>query len=95
MRAFTAKQTSRTGLVATEKLQRREVRSNFYKKVEASDTSLASTWSQWPDLNRRPADYESAALPAVLHWHKKRVTRFYFIFVPPLLLSKRYSAGNG
>ena len=21
-------------------------------------------WSYWPDLNRRPADYESAALPA-------------------------------
>jgi hypothetical protein len=20
-------------------------------------------WSRWPDLNRRPADYESAALP--------------------------------
>ena len=20
-------------------------------------------WSYWPDLNRRPADYESAALP--------------------------------
>src|SRR5262249_54414543 len=23
-------------------------------------------WSRWPDLNRRPADYESAALPAEL-----------------------------
>ena len=24
-------------------------------------------WSWWPDLNRRPADYESAALPTELH----------------------------
>ena len=23
----------------------------------------AFIWSYWPDLNRRPADYESAALP--------------------------------
>ena len=27
---------------------------------------LAPTWSCWPDLNRRPADYESAALPTEL-----------------------------
>ena len=25
-------------------------------------------WSQWPDLNRRPAVYETAALPTELHW---------------------------
>jgi hypothetical protein len=40
------------------------------------------TWSWWPDLNRRPADYESAALPTEPHqhnnnsildfWHKSR-----------------------
>ena len=24
-------------------------------------------WSWWPDLNRRPADYESAALPTEPH----------------------------
>ena len=26
--------------------------------------SKAGDWSYWPDSNRRPADYESAALPA-------------------------------
>ena len=26
-------------------------------------------WSWWPDLNRRPTDYESVALPAELHQH--------------------------
>ena len=42
----------------------------------------AFIWSYWPDLNRRPADYESAALPTEPHqhnnnsildfWHKSR-----------------------
>ena len=27
----------------------------------------AFIWSYWPDLNRRPADYESAALPTEPH----------------------------
>ena len=39
-------------------------------------------WSWWTDLNPRPADYKSAALPTELHqrfslFHK----RFYFVFV--------------
>jgi hypothetical protein len=29
---------------------------------------LLNTWSHPPELNRRPADYESAALPAELGW---------------------------
>ena len=29
-----------------------------------------SLWSWWTDLNPRPADYKSAALPAELHQHK-------------------------
>ena len=29
-------------------------------------------WSQRSDLNRRPADYESAALPAELRWRPRR-----------------------
>ncbi len=28
-------------------------------------------WSWWPDLNRRPADYESAALPTEPHQHQR------------------------
>ena len=28
--------------------------------------------SHWRDLNPRPADYESAALPAELQWHVSR-----------------------
>ena len=28
---------------------------------------MGAVWSWWPDSNRRPADYESAALPAELH----------------------------
>ena len=44
--------------------------------------TLRGLWSWWPDLNRRPADYESAALPTEPHqhnnnsildfWHKSR-----------------------
>ena len=29
-------------------------------------------WSRWADLNRRPTDYESVALPAELHRHSSR-----------------------
>jgi hypothetical protein len=32
----------------------------------AAQATGARMWSRWPDLNRRPADYESAALPAEL-----------------------------
>ncbi len=30
---------------------------------KSADDQSADFWSYWPDLNRRPADYESAALP--------------------------------
>ena len=30
---------------------------------------LKMRWSWWTDLNPRPADYKSAALPAELHQH--------------------------
>ena len=30
----------------------------------------SKTWSWWTDLNPRPADYKSAALPTELHQHK-------------------------
>ena len=32
-------------------------------KKEQAHPQPALSWSWWPDLNRRPADYESAALP--------------------------------
>ena len=41
---------------------------SIYDKKRPSDkpdfsVQLGPIWSYWPDLNRRPADYESAALP--------------------------------
>ena len=33
------------------------------KTPQALDTQRIAGWSYWPDSNRRPADYESAALP--------------------------------
>ena len=37
-----------------------------------NDVSGLFTWSWWPDLNRRPADYESAALPTEPHQHARQ-----------------------
>ena len=34
--------------------------------------SIFCNISHWRDLNPRPADYESAALPAELQWHVSR-----------------------
>ena len=33
-----------------------------YRK-KPPESRVVFFWSYWPDLNRRPADYESAALP--------------------------------
>ena len=33
------------------------------KKTKTTRKNRVVFWSYWPDLNRRPADYESAALP--------------------------------
>ena len=33
---------------------------------------VTGLWSWWPDLNRRPADYESAALPTEPHQHARQ-----------------------
>ena len=35
----------------------------WYEKQKEADENQLLFWSYWPDLNRRPADYESAALP--------------------------------
>ena len=34
-------------------------------------------WSWWTDLNPRPADYKSAALPTELHQHVKQRKLYY------------------
>ncbi len=36
-------------------------------------------WSRWPDLNRRPIDYESIALPTELHRHHLHNIRKIYI----------------
>ena len=41
---------------------RKQRGANFGRKK--SSPVLRASWSYWPDSNRRPADYESAALPA-------------------------------
>ena len=35
----------------------------------------AEAWSWWTDLNPRPADYKSAALPTELHQHNSKFER--------------------
>ena len=37
---------------------------SVYKQASYKNVRGLLFWSYWPDLNRRPADYESAALPA-------------------------------
>ena len=39
--------------------------------VEYIKNSQFCNISHWRDLNPRPADYESAALPTELQWHSK------------------------
>ncbi len=39
----------------------------FNKKVVANDMQSATTWSEWRDLNSRPLDPQSSALPAAPH----------------------------
>jgi len=44
----------------------REQQTNSVEPTEFLRFADLEDWSRWPDLNRRPADYESAALPAEL-----------------------------
>ena len=43
------------------------MRSDFCKKVGASDTKLAPTWSEWGDSNSRHLAPKASALPTALH----------------------------
>jgi hypothetical protein len=38
----------------------------FQRSPDFAENKIVPTWSYWPDSNRRPADYESAALPTEL-----------------------------
>ena len=40
---------------------KKDGKNNEKEKIKGRD--YLCPWSYWPDLNRRPADYESAALP--------------------------------
>ena len=42
------------------------------KKKACDIFFVTGLWSWWPDLNRRPADYESAALPTEPHQHARQ-----------------------
>jgi hypothetical protein len=42
---------------------------SFYRSFRIYVSYLFS-WSQRPDLNRGPTDYESVALPTELRWHR-------------------------
>ncbi len=39
----------------------------LYSLMIAKSHFLSKIWSRWSDLNRRPIDYESIALPTELH----------------------------
>lgn len=45
------------------------LRYSLWGNPMGEDKIFTLTWSWWPDLNRRPADYESAALPTEPHQH--------------------------
>ncbi len=38
---------------------------------------LSSKWSHWGDLNSRPLDYESSAIPAKLQWQQSGDESFW------------------
>ena len=62
------------GLVRSEATEQRlfaegAIASRYFGSAGSSQSKSSEffirsfAWSYWPDLNRRPADYESAALP--------------------------------
>ena len=48
------------------------LKKGFWKNPEKGKPEKEKNWSRRADLNRWPADYESAALPAELRRQKKR-----------------------
>ena len=55
-------------------------------------------WSWWPDLNRRPTDYESVALPAELHqqllWESALAISCFFSLPHPCGFENTYLSYN-
>ncbi len=69
-RAFTTEQPQRRDCFsrkggAAERMKRHRGLGGVFEWAQ-----VAPTWSWWPDSNRRPADYESAALPTEPHQQK-------------------------
>ena len=57
---------------AIENVQESKILEHFKNShAEYFKNSLFCKLSHWRDLNPRPADYESAALPTELQWHSK------------------------
>ena len=50
-------------------MKRNDFKLEVHKKKSSTETRLESHPA---DLNRRPADYESAALPTELEWHSDK-----------------------
>ena len=59
------------------KLIKRKARNNVIHKKTADSISAADLLSQLRDLNPKPTDYKSVALPIELSWPKRGI---YFIF---------------
>ena len=51
---------------------KRQIFGDTAKKKACDIFFVTGFWSWWPDLNRRPADYESAALPTEPHQHARQ-----------------------
>ena len=49
-----------------------------FSKIKAYCLNSRLQWSWWTDLNPRPADYKSAALPTELHQHIPYLTLVYY-----------------
>src|SRR5271156_3624808 len=59
--------------------------------TEMNLQSLRFSWSHPSDSNRRPADYESAALPTELGWlsHRRQSNRSFLLSRTPLTRKRR------
>ena len=55
--------------VSKNRLAKLPIFDDTAKKKACDIFFVTGLWSWWPDLNRRPADYESAALPTEPHQH--------------------------
>ena len=71
---------SKNGAISVDQIQfgqQKEGEKNNYAVVKLR--SYADFWSLWRDSNLRPAHYEWAALPAVLHKHNNSLILILYI----------------